>query len=85
MATNFHFDILMQYQTFRFMVFYRSIHSYFENFIKDHKNDLIFCFNNLFEVLKKFVGCSWGYDKDIRKADIPKALKWNLIKQFINL
>ena len=46
---------------------------------------LIFRFNNIFEVLKKFFGCSWGYDKYIREADILKALKWNLIKQFINL
>ena len=46
---------------------------------------LIFCFKNLFEVLKKLFWCSWGYDKYIIKADISKALKWNLIKQFINL
>ena len=46
---------------------------------------LIFCFNNLFEVLKKFFWCNWGYDKDIIMADIPKALKWNLIEQVINL
>ena len=45
---------------------------------------LIFCFNNLFEVLKKFFWCSWGYDKYIIMADISKALKWNLIKQFIH-
>ena len=36
---------------------------------------LIFCFNNLFEVLKKFSWCSWGYDKYIIMADISKALK----------
>ena len=42
---------------------------------------VIFCFNNLFEVLKKFFWCSWGYDKYIMMADISKALKWNLIKQ----
>ena len=46
---------------------------------------LIFCFNNLFEVLKKFFWCNSGYDKYIIMADISKALKWNLIKQFINL
>ena len=40
---------------------------------------LIFCFDNLFEVLKKFFLCSWGYDKYIIKTDISKALKWNLI------
>ena len=39
----------------------------------------IFCFNDLFEVLKKFFWCSWGYDKYIIKADISKAPKWNLI------
>ena len=42
---------------------------------------LIFCFNNLFEVLKKFFWRNWGYDKYIMMADISKALKWNLIKQ----
>ena len=42
---------------------------------------LIFCFNNLFEVLKKFFWGYWGYDKYIMMADISKALKWNLIKQ----
>ena len=46
---------------------------------------LIFCFNNLFEVLKKFLWFSWGYDKYTIMADISKALKWNLIEQFINL
>ena len=44
MATNLHFDTLMQHQTFRFMVFYRFTHNYFENFTKDHRND----FNILF-------------------------------------
>ena len=44
MATNLHSDILMQHQTFRFMLFYRFTHNYFENFTKDHKND----FNILF-------------------------------------
>ena len=67
------------------MVFYRFTHNYFGNFIKDHKNDFNILFNNLFEVLKKFFWCSWGYDKYIIKADITKALKWNLIKLFINL
>ena len=42
----------------------------------------IFRFNNLFEVLKKFSWYNWGYEI---MADISKALKWNLIKQFINL
>ena len=46
---------------------------------------LIFCFNNLFEVLKKFFWCNWDYGKYIIMADISKALKWNLIEQFINL
>ena len=55
---------------------------------------LIFCFNNFFEVLKKFFWCNWGYVKYqdiiisckyIIMAGISKALKWNLIKQFINL
>ena len=41
---------------------------------------LIFCFNNLFEVLKKCFWCNWGYDKYIIMGDISKALKWNLIK-----
>ena len=39
---------------------------------------LIFCFNNLFEVLKKFLGAIGNYDKYIIMADISKALKWNL-------
>ena len=43
---------------------------------------LIFCFNNLLEVLEKFFWCNWGHDKYIMMADISKALKWNLIKQF---
>ena len=42
---------------------------------------LIFCFNNLFEVLKKLFWCNWGYDKHIIMAGISKALKWNLIEQ----
>ena len=46
---------------------------------------LIFYLNDLFEVLKKFFWCNWGYDMYIIMADISKALKWNLIKQFINL
>ena len=46
---------------------------------------LIFCFNNLFEVLKKFFWRNWGYDEYKILSDISKALKWNLIKQFINL
>ena len=40
---------------------------------------LIFSFNNLFEVLKKLFG-RIGY---IIMADFSKALKWNLIEQFI--
>ena len=40
MATNLHFDILIQHRTFKFMVFFhRFFHNHFENFIKDHKND----------------------------------------------
>ena len=39
MATNLHFDILLQHRTFIFMAFYRFSHNYFENFIQDHKND----------------------------------------------
>ena len=39
---------------------------------------LMFCFDNLFEVLEKFFWCNWGYDKCIIMADISKALKWNL-------
>ena len=46
---------------------------------------LMFCFNNLPEVLKKIFWCNWGYDEYIIMADISKALKWNLIKRFINL
>ena len=46
---------------------------------------LIFCFNNLFEVLKKFFWCSWGYDKYIIMADVPKALNWNPIKHSKNI
>ena len=42
---------------------------------------LIFCFNNLSEVLEKIFWCSWGCDKYIMMADISKALKWNLVKQ----
>ena len=42
---------------------------------------LIFCFNNLFEVLKKFVFfyAVGVMSKYIIKTDISKALKWNLI------
>ena len=41
---------------------------------------LIFCFNNLFEVLKKFFFDAVGVmSKYIIKTDISKALKWNLI------
>ena len=46
---------------------------------------LIFCFNNLFEVLKKLFWCNWGYDKYIIMADILEALTWDLINQFISL
>ena len=46
---------------------------------------LIFSFNNLFEVFKKFFWCNWGCDKYIIMADVSKAQKWNLIEQFINL
>ena len=45
---------------------------------------LIFCFNNLFEFLKKFFWCSWGNDEYIIMADISKALRWNLIEQFVS-
>ena len=34
---------------------------------------LIFCFNNLFEVLKKVFWCSLGYDKYLIKVDISNA------------
>ena len=40
---------------------------------------LIFCFNNLFEVLKKFFYAVGVMSKYIIKTDISKALKWNLI------
>ena len=41
---------------------------------------LISCFNNLFEVLKKFFFDAVGVmNKYIIKTDISKALKWNLI------
>ena len=40
---------------------------------------LIFCFNNLFEVLKKIFGAFGVMIKYIIMADISKALKWNLI------
>ena len=46
---------------------------------------LIFCFNNLFEVLKKFFWCNWGYDKKKNTSRYLKSLEWNLIEQFINL
>ena len=46
---------------------------------------IIFCFNNVFEVLKKVLWCSCGYYKYIIMADISKALKWNPIELFINL
>ena len=42
---------------------------------------VIFCFNNLFEVLKKFFGAIGVMIlKYIIMADISKALKWNLIE-----
>ena len=40
---------------------------------------LLFCFNNLLEVLKTFFWYNWGYDKYIIMADTSKVLKWNLI------
>ena len=46
---------------------------------------LIFCFNNLFEVLKKFFFLGAIGVMYIIMADISKALKWNLIEQIINL
>ena len=45
------FNILMQHQTFRFMVFLQIYPS-----SRITKIILIFCFNNLFEVLKEFFG-----------------------------
>ena len=44
---------------------------------------LIFCFNNLFEVLKSFFWCNCGYDKYIIMADISKTLKWTLNRSSI--
>ena len=44
---------------------------------------LIFCFNNHFE--KFFGAIEVMILKYIIMADISKALKWNLIEQFINL
>ena len=43
---------------------------------------LVFCFNNLLEVLKKFFGPN-GVMMSIIIIDISKALQWNLIEQFI--